>query len=145
MGYLPTSSGGNFGCRRSTWQAVGGFDEDLVTCEDIDFGWRVQQAGFRFAQCPDAVIAYRVPQDTRALLRKWFSYGYFQVRLYEKHRDHGMARRRPLRALARLGLLLLTSYHALSRNDERRRRWCMQVGRRLGSIKGSIDERVLFL
>jgi GT2 family glycosyltransferase len=145
MGYLATSSGATFGCRRATWGAVGGFDEDLVTCEDIDFGWRVQQAGFRFAQCPDAVIAYRVPQDTRALLRKWFSYGYFQVRLYEKHRDHGMARRRPLRALARLGLLLLTSYHALSRNDERRRRWCMQVGRRLGSIKGSIDERVLFL
>lgn len=144
LGYLPGMSGASFGCRRAAWQALGGFDTTLRTGEDLDFAWRAQENGHRFSQCGEAAVAYRVPAEPRAVMKKWFGYGRSQARLYRLHRQHGMPRQAPHRALARFGLLLLTSYRLLG-SGEPRQRWCMQTSRRLGRIRGSYDEHVLFL
>ena len=33
--------------RSEVFQKLGGFDENLITCEDVDFGYRLSQAGFK--------------------------------------------------------------------------------------------------
>lgn len=42
--------------RRSVWEELGGFDEKLrLFFDDIDFGWRVNNAGYRVRTAPKAV------------------------------------------------------------------------------------------
>lgn len=43
--------------RRNVWEQLGGFDPALpVYCDDIDFGWRVAQVGYRTRTAPTAVL-----------------------------------------------------------------------------------------
>ena len=52
--------------RRDVWERLGGFDPGMALfAEDIDFCWRVHQAGFRVRVITDAVV-YHVRAATRA-------------------------------------------------------------------------------
>ncbi len=52
--------------RRDVWERVGGFDPGMALfAEDIDFCWRVHEAGFRVRVVTDAVV-YHVRAATRA-------------------------------------------------------------------------------
>ena len=48
----------NMAVRRSAFEAVGGFGEDVQPGEDIDLCWRLQSEGFRFAVAMDVVVPY---------------------------------------------------------------------------------------
>jgi glycosyltransferase involved in cell wall biosynthesis len=55
--HTPSSDGlvkfipsGNFVVRRAAFQAVGGFDENMISCEDMDLCARLNRAGFRVYQ-----------------------------------------------------------------------------------------------
>jgi GT2 family glycosyltransferase len=143
LGYLPACNGSNFAVRRSVWRTVGGFDESLPTCEDIDFAWRVQEEGHRFVSCAEAVVNYRLPSTRGATWRTWFSYGRFQPVLYDRHRDAGFRGQPVPRALGRDVLLLATCFR-LAGAEPSWREWCMQAGKRAGRISGSARSRVLF-
>ncbi len=52
LGFLPAGLGANLAVRRRAFEAVGGFDEELVIGEDIDLCWRLQLRGFRFVDGP---------------------------------------------------------------------------------------------
>ncbi|WP_220489485.1 glycosyltransferase family 2 protein [Tessaracoccus sp. MC1679] len=92
MGYLPYMPGCNMGFRREVWEAVQGFDETLATGqEDVDFGWRLTQAGFCIAHHPHAVVDYTQRSGLRNYLRQQWRYGRAHARLYDKHRhDEGI-------------------------------------------------------
>jgi GT2 family glycosyltransferase len=144
FGFLPILSTGCLGLHRSAWQALGGFDETLVTCEDVDFAWRAQLRGYTLELLPDAFVYYRVIKQPGVAFRKAVEYGRFQPMLYRRYRGAGF-RRQPLhRALARWGILILTAYH-LAGSDTRRRRWCVEFGRRWGRLIGSIEARAAYL
>jgi GT2 family glycosyltransferase len=143
LGYLPACNGSNFAVRRSVWGAVGGFEESLPTCEDIDFAWRAQEAGYRFASCADAVVNYRLPADRSHTVRTWFAYGRYQPELYARHRGAGFTRQALTHALGRDALLLATCFR-LAGGEPSWREWCMQAAKRAGRIRGSASARVLF-
>jgi glycosyltransferase involved in cell wall biosynthesis len=145
FGFLPALAGCNFGVRRSAWEALGGFDESLRTCEDIDFAWRAQLAGFELAHAPRAVVFYRVDTRSESLIRKWMQDASDQPALYAKFRADGMPRPRLSRVIARYLVLLLTSYRLFARDDDLRTAWCREVGRRIGRIRGSLRARTLYL
>ena len=103
FGFLPILSTGCLGLHRSAWQALGGFDETLVTCEDVDFAWHAQLRGYTLELLPDAFIYYRVIKQPGVAFHKAVEYGRFQPMLYRRYRGAGF-RRQPLhRALARWG------------------------------------------
>lgn len=57
---LPFACGGNMAIRRSDWDQLGGFDEDLFAYfEDVDLGWRLWAAGREVVAAPDAVARHR--------------------------------------------------------------------------------------
>ncbi len=61
--------------RRSTLEAVGGFDTTLTTGEDPEFFYRVGLADYRFVIPADCWVYHNPPAMLRELLRKSFRYG----------------------------------------------------------------------
>ncbi len=93
MGYLPYAIGCNLGVRRTTWEAVGGFDETYVGGhEEVDFAWRVQEQGGSIEFVPDAVVDYRLRGSLRTNLRQRFGYGRSYAQLYSRFRRSPIVR-----------------------------------------------------
>ncbi|MEO0564455.1 MAG: glycosyltransferase family 2 protein, partial [Chloroflexota bacterium] len=73
--------------RREVIQQTGMFDEDFfMYCEEIDWAWRIQKAGWRALSVPNANVVHLSGQSTaqasaRSLENLWES----RLRLYEKH------------------------------------------------------------
>ena len=61
--------------RRSAFDAVGGFSEDLVRGVDTEFFFRIRQAGFRFILCADTWAYHPSPPTLGRLLRKYYQMG----------------------------------------------------------------------
>lgn len=74
----------NMAFRRSAFDAVGGFDERFEYGSDIDFSWRLVDAGFRIRCVAGAVVAHDWGTPGRQL-KRGYRYGRARARLYRKH------------------------------------------------------------
>lgn len=83
--YLAQCSTINLAFRRQAFEAIGGFDEGFAYGSDIDFSWRLIDAGYRIRNVPDAVIRHDWG-GWRRQLRRSYLYGQARMRLYRKHR-----------------------------------------------------------
>jgi glycosyltransferase involved in cell wall biosynthesis len=71
---------GNFVVRRSDFETVGGFREDLLTGEDAELGHRLTRGGYRIVSAPSvAAIHYGGPDSIRSFYRRnvWHGLGMF--------------------------------------------------------------------
>lgn len=66
VSYVPSAA---IICRRSVLNELGGFDETLISGEDVDLCWRFIEAGARLRYEPVALVAH----DHRTHLREWFA------------------------------------------------------------------------
>lgn len=64
----------NMGFSREAFDAIGGFDEGLNHGEDIDFGWRAEDAGYPVL-CAAAAVVRVAWGDTRRQIQRAFRYG----------------------------------------------------------------------
>jgi cellulose synthase/poly-beta-1,6-N-acetylglucosamine synthase-like glycosyltransferase len=76
----------NMAFRRAAFDAVGGFDEQFGYGSDIDFSWRLNNAGYRILRVPGAVVRHDWGSWQRQL-RRSYRYGKARARLYRKHTD----------------------------------------------------------
>jgi len=74
----------NLAFRREAFDAVDGFDESFAAGEDIDFTWRLIDAGYRLRWVPDAVVEHEWG-GIRRQMRRSFAYGVGWARLLGKH------------------------------------------------------------
>ena len=74
----------NFAFRVEAYHRIGGFDESFEYGSDIDFTWRLVDAGFRLRYVRDAVIEHDWG-GWRRRLRRSYLYGRARARLYQKH------------------------------------------------------------
>jgi cellulose synthase/poly-beta-1,6-N-acetylglucosamine synthase-like glycosyltransferase len=72
---VPYAVSANMALEREAFEEVGGFDDDLLRCEDIAISWRLQTSGTKLEFAPDAVIHYRHRSGVRALMRQHYLYG----------------------------------------------------------------------
>ena len=84
--YLPECPTINVAFRREVFDAVGGFDERFAYGSDVDFCWRLGNAGYCIRSVPDAVIEHDYG-TWRRQLRRSYIYGKARTRLYRKHRS----------------------------------------------------------
>jgi glycosyltransferase involved in cell wall biosynthesis len=145
FGFLPSFCGCNFGLHKSVWAALGGFDEELIGCEDVDLAWRAQLEGRTLATRVDAFVYHRVPERPIDAFRKLLFYGKYQPLLFARFRPSAMTRQPTHRAMARWLVLLATAYRLVIGSEEQRRAWCAEAGRRTGRVVGSIRFRSLYL
>ncbi|OZD14201.1 hypothetical protein CH253_23875 [Rhodococcus sp. 06-156-3C] len=95
--YLPYAPGSNFAMWRRVVDIVGYFDEDFVGGgDDVDYSWRIQQAGMSLGHAPDAVVAYRLRSTLRETFRQGTSYGRTVCLLTRKHSPFGCPDAKPL-------------------------------------------------
>lgn len=74
----------NLAVTREVFDRAGTFDETFHYGSDVDFTWRVVDAGFRIRYVPEAIVAHDWG-DARAEMRRSYLYGQARYRLYAKH------------------------------------------------------------
>ena len=78
--------GCNFAVRREAFEAVGGFDACYRTAgDDVDFCWRLQDAGRRLGFAADAVVWHHPRPSLRGYLRQQWGYGRAEALLLARH------------------------------------------------------------
>lgn len=95
--YVFECGSGNLAFRRVAFETVGEFDETFSYGSDVDFSWRLVDAGYRIRSVPDAIIHHDYG-TWRRQLRRSYVYGKARTRLYRKHpaRMRQILRRDPM-------------------------------------------------
>ena len=76
-----------YGCwRKSAFEKFGLFDEELVRNQDDEHNLRITRAGGRNYQSTKIKSWYRPRSSLRALFSQYMQYGYWKVRVIQKHR-----------------------------------------------------------
>jgi glycosyltransferase involved in cell wall biosynthesis len=138
--YLPFSGGGQIAVKRRVFEALGGFDESFLACEDADFCWRLQLGGHRLGFAPDAVIHARLRDKPVEMCRQARSWGEWNVLLYKRYRPLGMPTLPRARGVYNLAGVARRAGHLMDRR--RRREWLWQASWATGRVVGSIKHRV---
>ena len=91
FGQRPFAFAATLGVSKSLHEAIGGFDEEIDTAgEDVDYSWRLQNAGNEIHFVPTAVTHYRLRGGLRDVFVQARRYGEGMVLVYRKHRSHGV-------------------------------------------------------
>jgi succinoglycan biosynthesis protein ExoA len=98
--------------RREVFDRVGLFDEEMVRDQDDEFNYRLRARGGRILLCPQIRSRYTNRSSPRKLWRQYFEYGYWKVRVLQKH-PRQMSWRQfvpPMFVMALLGTLGLSAF-----------------------------------
>ena len=71
--------------RRSILQRLGPFDEELVRNQDDEYSYRLRSQGFRVRLLPDLTSRYYSRSTLWSLWRQYFQYGFWKIRVLQKH------------------------------------------------------------
>jgi cellulose synthase/poly-beta-1,6-N-acetylglucosamine synthase-like glycosyltransferase len=119
----------NWASRRDVLDAVGGFNEDLLRCSDVDLSYRIVQAGYRLVYAPHAIIYHRNERTPWGLLHEGYVHGYHAVQVRALHdtllRQVRAARRRQADG---------TPPRAPQRWSDPLWWWLFNLGKRLGRL-----------
>lgn len=75
------------GCwRREVFERVGFFDEELVRNQDDELNLRITRQGGKVWQSPRIKSIYSSRSSLRGLFRQYLQYGYWKVRVLQKHK-----------------------------------------------------------
>ena len=80
---------GNCMYRRDVVQALGGFDERLPACEDVDLAWKVVLSGYMLVNCPDASVVHWNDDDWQHFVKKSWRQGRGSAVLAKRYLPHG--------------------------------------------------------
>jgi glycosyltransferase involved in cell wall biosynthesis len=140
----PYANGGNIGIKKTVFEALNGFDTTLPAFEDLDFSWRVFKLGHRMVLVKEAVLAYRVAPDLRALYRKCYRDSLPNARVLRKNFPGYVPAWMCLLGLgARAALITLSTVTLFNRG--RLARWLLACAYWRGDLEGCIRERYLHL
>jgi succinoglycan biosynthesis protein ExoA len=70
---------------RHVFERIGLFDEELVRNQDDELNYRLRKAGGRVFFTPQMRSRYQNRQSLKALARQFFQYGWWKVRVLQKH------------------------------------------------------------
>lgn len=71
---------------RTVFEAVGLYDEEIVQDEDTELNCRLRAGGGRLLMSPRLRSAYDNLPSLRRFVRKNFGFGYWKVRVWQRHR-----------------------------------------------------------
>jgi succinoglycan biosynthesis protein ExoA len=82
-----------YGCwPRKVFDQIGFFDEELIRNQDDEFNLRLKRSGGKIWQSPRIMSWYKPRSSLRSLFRQYMQYGYWKVRVIQKHRMPASAR-----------------------------------------------------
>ncbi|HVG01525.1 MAG TPA: glycosyltransferase [Nitrospira sp.] len=129
---------GTLGIVKTLHEKIGGFDETLPICEDIDYCMRVQQTGVRLQLVPDARLSCRLRQRPTGIFLQAAHYAEYEVYLYKKYTTPPMYEWWRWRQYGRAWRFLLSRVPRLLGTREGQTLLAWRLGRQLGLLKGSL-------
>ncbi len=91
--------------RRTVFDRIGGFTEDIDRGEDDEFNYRLLDHGGRIMLVPDIRATYSVRGDLRSLARQYFGYGRAKPEVLRRHPAQARLRQfAPAALVSALGL-----------------------------------------
>ncbi len=81
----PVSNGAAYA--RHVFEKVGYVDEQFDACEDVEFNYRLEQAGLTCYTSPKLTIRYYPRENLHGLFRQMVRYGEGRFRFIRKHRE----------------------------------------------------------
>ncbi|RJO71053.1 glycosyltransferase [Nocardia panacis] len=142
--YRYFAHGNNMAMWRTTFEKVGGFDENMLAGDDLDISWMIEEAGLTLGHTPEAMVAYRLRTTLPEALRQAIGYGRTQVDVYAKHRPNGCP---PYPKRATLITLAATVFcnplFFFVRPWVPTGLWALHAGILIGRIQGSIRLRTM--
>lgn len=72
-------------CRREVYEKIGKYDEELVRNQDDEFSYRLRKAGGKIICNPEIKSSYFTRSNLRSLWKQYFQYGFWKVRVLQKH------------------------------------------------------------
>lgn len=142
--FLPFAPSCNLFVSRETFERLGGWDEGLAYCEDVDFSWRAQLRGTRLHFADEAVVHYRYRKSVWGVFTQMRRYKAAEVRLYLRYRSSGARRAGPGEALGQYWWIVSRGPY-LVLGLRRRMLWGAVAGTIVGRAQGSLRHRVLYL
>lgn len=70
---------------RQAIEHVGPYDEELIRNQDDEYNYRLRALGYKLLLSPDIQSQYYSRASLRKLWRQYFQYGYYKVRVMQKH------------------------------------------------------------
>lgn len=70
---------------RAAVQRAGPLDEELVRNQDDEYNYRLRKLGARLLLAPDVRAKYYSRGSLRSLWRQYYQYGFYKVRVLQKH------------------------------------------------------------
>jgi glycosyltransferase involved in cell wall biosynthesis len=142
--FLPYAASANILIRRDHLERLGGWDETLAYCEDVDLCWKAQLAGLTLVHQDDAIMNYRFRGNGRELFRQVRNYASYEPELFLRYAQHG-ATRPPRGHLPWQVFWLVTRLPYLVMEERRRLLWAAVAGELAGHLRGSLRCRVWYL
>jgi len=71
--------------RREVFEKIGLFDEELIRDQDDEFNYRLREYGGKILLSPKIKSVYTNRSSPKALWKQYFQYGYWKVRVFQKH------------------------------------------------------------
>lgn len=91
--------------KRSIVERVGLYDEELIRNQDDEYNYRIRAAGGKILLAEDVQSVYFSRGSLKKLWKQYFGYGYWKVRVFQKH-PRQLSLRQFVPLLFVLGLIL---------------------------------------
>jgi glycosyltransferase involved in cell wall biosynthesis len=82
-GYVDTVAFGAY--KRDVFNRIGILDEELIGADDDEFNYRLRHSGGRIYMTPEIRASYYTRSDFKKLWHQYFGYGFWKVRVMQKH------------------------------------------------------------
>jgi len=71
--------------RREVFDKIGNFDEEFVRCQDDELNYRLRKFGGKIFFTPKIKSYYYPRSNLKKLWRQYFQYGFWKIRVLQKH------------------------------------------------------------
>lgn len=137
--YLPHVGNGNCAINRELFFEIGGYDEALPRYgfEDVDFSWRVQEAGFPIEYVDGALIRFRA-SDSKTSLKKKFLLGKGRVLMARRYPQYDGASYSLGYCFKKIAVITSSIFKHLARERTLNRRELSMLVAAVGNLYGSL-------
>lgn len=141
--YFPYAGASNLGVKRSVHEMVGGFDETMLSLQDVDYCWRIQEKGKTLDCAKDALVHFRFRNTIGGMYRRYWKLACYDVLLHKKHQQVGMPKLIKWQGFVKDAVILPLKFMLRVRDRESLVRWLLDFAWFAGHLQGCIKYRYL--
>lgn len=113
-GYASRAYTGNLAIKKTVFDGLGGFDENIIWNADTDFSVRLVKAGYKIKYVPEAKVKHFHRTSLTKIFMRKFQQGYWANYIYKKNKGEPHEYGRMIKEIKKSFMLLLLSLSSLA-------------------------------